>query len=97
MYVWDVSVDGNAPGGRVSESSGTGPDGPESSTTTTTEVGDEISRSDTFVDIGLNAGLGLNFMLTGELSLGVEAMYSYVFGDFDEGFLNVTGLLNYGF
>ena len=97
MYVWEVTVDGNEPGGRISERTGTGPDGPDSSTTTTYEIGSEISRSGSFVDLGLNAGLGIAFMLTGEISLGIEAMYSYVFGNFDEGFLNVTSVLTYGF
>ena len=95
LYLWDVSVNGNEPGGSVEETSGTGPNGPDSSTTVTNAIGDEILRDSSFVDFGLNAGLGVSFLVTGEISFGVEAMYSYVFDYFDEGF--VTGIMRYGF
>ena len=97
LYLWDVSVNGNEPGGSVTESSGTGPDGPESSTNITDAIGNEILRDSSFVDFGLNAGLGISFLVTGEISFGVEAMYSYVFGDFDEDFVTITGVVSYGF
>jgi len=97
IHVWEVNVDGNQSGLSVSESTGTDPDGRNSDTTVTNEIGDEISRGNSFVDLGLNAGLGVAFKVTGEISLGVEAMYTYIFGDFDEGFTNVTGILSYAF
>jgi opacity protein-like surface antigen len=97
IYVWDVKVDGNQSGLRVSESSGTEPDGRNSDITVTNQIGDEISRRNSFVDLGLNGGLGVAFKVTGEISLGVEAVYTYVFGDFDEGFASVTGIMSYAF
>ena len=36
-------------------------------------------------------------MVTGELSLGAELAYTYVFGEFDDGYLNILGVLSYGF
>ena len=97
IYLWNVKVDGNQSGLTVSESTGTEPDGRNSDTTVTNQIGDEISRSNDFVDLGINGGLGVAFKVTGEISLGVEAVYTYVFGDFDEGFTNVTGILSYAF
>jgi len=97
MYLWDIIVDGNQSGLTVSESTGTEPDGRNSDITVTNEIGDEISRSNSYVDLGLNGGVGVAFKVTGEISLGVEAIYTYVFGNFDEGFANVTGILSYAF
>lgn len=97
LYVWDINVDGNEPGYTVSESVGTDNSRPVTDRTETDTIGDEINRDSTYVDLGLNAGLGITFMLTGELSFGVEAMYARIFGNFDEGFVNLTGTLTYGF
>jgi opacity protein-like surface antigen len=75
-----------------------------STTTGTTGTTTETSTSlvdfetdESLTDIGVRGGGGVMMMLTGELSLGVEAIYTYIFGDFDSGLINVSALFSYGF
>lgn len=52
------------------------------------------SNSKTSTDIGVNLGGGLHYMFTPNFSFGAEAVYTYVSGDFDEGFYSVLATLS---
>ena len=52
------------------------------------------SNSRTTTDGGVNIGGGLHYMFTPNFSFGAEAVYTYVGGDFDEGFYSVLATLS---
>lgn len=82
----------------VSTDTETGPTG--TTTGTRTDVTKDLvdfAADDTLTDFGVRGGGGVSIMLTGELSLGAEAVYTYVFGDLDSGIVNVLGLVSYAF
>jgi len=96
-YIWEIEVEGLRRTVETSETTSTGSSGTSTTTTTSTTTGGDIARSWNSTDFGLSGGGGVRFMVTGELSLGAEATYTYVFGDFDNGYVNVLGTLSYAF
>jgi opacity protein-like surface antigen len=48
-------------------------------------------------DVGLNGGVGLEYMINPEVSVGLEADYTHIFGDFDDGFLTFSGNIIFHF
>jgi opacity protein-like surface antigen len=100
IYLTKVDISGKQEEVRTSTSTGTssGPGGTTTSsgTDTTTSLVN-FDNDERLTDFGVRGGGGVTMMLTGELSLGLEAVYTYIFGDFDSGLATVSALFTYGF
>jgi opacity protein-like surface antigen len=53
--------------------------------------------SEDSTDLGINGGAGVRFMVRENVSIGGELVYHYIFGDIDEGYLNLLATASYGF
>ena len=52
---------------------------------------------ESFWDLAVNFGGGIDFTVTEQVNLGAEIVYSYIFGDFDDGLFNFLATASYGF
>ena len=57
----------------------------------------DATTDDTFWDLGINLGGGLDYTITPQFKLGGEVIYSYVFDEFDGGFFNFLATASYAF
>lgn len=55
------------------------------------------TNEESFWDLAVNFGGGIDYAVTEQVKLGAEIVYTYVFGDFDDGLFNFLATASYGF
>jgi opacity protein-like surface antigen len=55
------------------------------------------SEEESYWDLAVNFGGGFDFPVTEKVKLGAEIVYSYIFGDFEDGLFNFLATASYGF
>ncbi len=55
------------------------------------------TEEESFWDLAVNFGGGLEYDVTEQVKLGAQIVYTYIFGDFDDGLFNFLATASYGF
>ena len=55
------------------------------------------AEEESFWDLSVDFGGGIDFSVTEQVKLGAEIVYTYIFGDFEDGLFNFLATASYGF